>query len=119
MRNPNALHIDFSALTGMLGKVVPSDIDMVYERKGMFLVGEWKRDGEQVSKGQELLLKALARKDEFTVLIINGWTENGSMTVKTVWSVFPSGECVAIGQGLDFLKDYIAKWYQKASSEWP
>lgn len=111
MRNRDAPHIDFTELTGLLGKVIPSNLDMVYERKGSFLVAEWKRDGEKISKGQEILLKALSRVPGFTVLIINGHTENGEMSVNRFWRVLPDSECVLSGQGLTALKDYITEWY--------
>jgi len=117
MRNRDAPHIDFTELMGLLGKVVPSNLDMVYERKGSFLVGEWKRDGENISKGQEILLKALARVPGFTVLVINGFTEDGNMSVNRFWRVLPEGECVLSGAGLTALKDYITEWYMVADFE--
>ena len=114
MRNPYAAHIDFTELTGLLGKVVPSNLDMVYERKGSFLIAEWKRDGEQVSKGQEILLKSLSRLPSHTVLIINGYTEDREMTVNKFWRVLPYDKCVFAGEGLIELKDYITEWYLSA-----
>ena len=117
MRNRDAPHIDFTELMGLLGKVVPSNLDMVYERKGSFLIGEWKRDGESVSKGQEILLKVLSRVPGFTVLIINGYTENGNMYVSKFWRVLPHDKCVFSGEGLDALKDYITEWYMVADFE--
>lgn len=114
MRNPYAAHIDFTELTGLLGKVVPSNLDMVYERKGSFLIAEWKRDGEKVSKGQEILLKSLSALPSHTVLIINGFTEDGEMTVNKFWRVLPYDKCVLAGNGLTELKDYIVEWYMVA-----
>ena len=40
MRDKYAPHVDFEELNGLLGKVVPSNLDMVLERKGHFLFGE-------------------------------------------------------------------------------
>ena len=114
MRNRDAPHIDFTELMGLLGKVAPSNLDMVYERKGSFLVAEWKRDGEQVSKGQEILLKSLSRLPSHTVLIINGYTEDREMTVGKFWRVSPYDKCVLAGEGLNALKDYIVEWYMVA-----
>ena len=116
MRNRDAPHIDFTELMGLLGKVVPSNLDMVYERKGSFLVGEWKRDGENISKGQEILLKALSELPSHTVLIINGYTEDGKMSVNRFWRVKPEG-CVLAGAGLTALKDYITEWYLMADMD--
>ena len=118
MRNPHAAHIDFSELSDLLGRVVPSNVDMVYERKGSFLVAEWKRDGEKLSKGQEILLKAFAKVPGFTVLIVNGWTENGAMTVKTFWRVLPNGQCVRSGSGLQEFRDYIVEWFVVADGNY-
>ena len=113
MRNKAAPHIDFEELTGLLGKIVPSNIDMMYERKGKFLVGEWKRVGEKISTGQEILLKALAAKQDFEVIIINGNTDDG-MEVGKFYKINKMERVVEVGEGLDQLKDYIVDWYIRA-----
>ena len=113
MRNRLAPHIDFEELTGLLGKIVPSNLDMVYERKGKFLVGEWKRVGEKLSIGQEILLKALASKPDFEVIIINGDTDDG-MKVGVFWKLNNMERVIEVGKGLDQLKDYIVDWYIRA-----
>jgi len=113
MRNKAAPHIDFEELTGLLGKIVPSNLDMVYERKGKFLVGEWKRVGEKLSIGQEILLKALASKPDFEVIIINGDTDDG-MKVGVFWKLNNMERVIEVGKGLDQLKDYIVDWYIRA-----
>ena len=110
MRDKYAPHIDFEELNGLLGKVVPSNLDMVLERKGKFLVAEWKRDNEKISIGQEILLKNLAKKDDFYVLIINGDTDNG-MRVGKFWRMDWYGMLNEEGQGLEKLKDYLVDWY--------
>ena len=115
MRNKEAPHIDFEELVGLLGKVVPSNLDMVLERKGHFLFAEWKRDNEKVSKGQEILLKALSRVPNATVLIVNGDTDDG-MRVDTFWRVVPDETCVQSGKGLIEFKDYIIEWYLVADA---
>ena len=110
MRDKYAPHINFEELNGLLGKIVPSNLDMVLERKGHFLFGEWKRDGEKISKGQEILLKALSGLPKTTVLVINGDTDNG-MRVDRFWRVLPDVGCVESGRGLFAFKDYITEWY--------
>jgi len=110
MRNKEAPHIDFEELVGLLGKVVPSNLDMVLERKGHFLFAEWKRDNEKVSKGQEILLKALSGLPRATVLVINGDTDNG-MRVERFWRILPNGSYADCGKGLIAFKDYITEWY--------
>ena len=110
MRNKEAPHIDFEELNGLLGKVVPSNLDMVLERKGHFLFAEWKRDNEKVSKGQEILLKALSRLPKTTVLVVSGDSDDG-MRVDRFWRVLPNGNCIESGKGLIEFKDYIIEWY--------
>ena len=110
MRDKYAPHVDFGELSGLLGKVVPSNLDMVLERKGHFLFGEWKRDEEKISKGQEILLKALSRLPKTTVLVVSGDTDNG-MRVERFWRILPNGRYVDCGKGLIAFKDYITEWY--------
>ena len=115
MRNKEAPHIDFEELNGLLGKVVPSNLDMVLERKGHFLFAEWKRDNEKVSKGQEILLKALSRLPNTTVLVVSGDSDDG-MRVDRFWRVLPNGNCIESGRGLIEFKDYIIDWYLVADA---
>ena len=110
MRDKYAPHVDFGELSGLLGRVLPSNLDMVLERKGHFLFGEWKRDGEKISKGQEILLKALSGLPKTTVLVINGDTDNG-MRVESFWRILPDGSYTQSGKGLIEFKDYITEWY--------
>ena len=110
MRDKYAPHVDFGELSGLLGKVLPSNLDMVLERKGHFLFGEWKRDGEKISKGQEILLKALSGLPKTTVLVVSGDTDNG-MRVERFWRILPDGSYTQSGKGLIEFKDYITEWY--------
>lgn len=111
MRNPNAVHIDFKDLNGLMGKIVPSNIDMVMERNGYFLVGEWKREGEPISTGQLILLKQLAKmKDKFTVIVIQGHTDTGSMVVEEFYHMDADGILVPIGAGVDRFKEFLVYW---------
>ena len=51
MRNPDAKHIDFGELVGVIPsnpRFLPSNLDMVLERRGSFLVGEWKSQSNLV-----------------------------------------------------------------------
>jgi hypothetical protein len=71
MRNQYATHTDFRDFQGLIPEnthFLPSNIDMICERKGHFLIGEWKKPNEKVAKGQELLLRAFAQVPKFTVL---------------------------------------------------
>jgi len=113
MRNPDAKHIDFTELQGIIKsnpKFLPSNIDMVYERNGHFLVGEWKRPGEKISGGQRLLLHRLASHPHFKVLLIVGDTDNG-MKIKEVYKL-TANDVVKIGEGKEFFDDLVNSWYE-------
>jgi hypothetical protein len=116
MRNRFAPHIDFSDLDGLLGNILPSNIDMVIERHGYFLIGEWKKPNEKISKGQEILLKALARIPKFTVLIISGDTTD-KMVVHKFWKIQRQGSAVLRGEGFFEFRDYLVDWYLMADAD--
>lgn len=112
MRNPDAKHIDFSDLQGIIPsnpRFLPSNLDMVYERNGHFLVGEWKRRGEKISGGQRLLLHRLASLPQFKILLIVGDTDNG-MVVHDVYKL-TADDVIRIGEGKEFLAQLINVWY--------
>ncbi len=116
MRNKYATHIDFRDFNGLIEsnpRAVPSNLDMLFERKGYFLVGEWKRPNESISIGQQILLKALSRVPKFTVLVIIGSTEEIT-EVRTIFKV-TNGGCRKLGEGLDCLKGLVSMWYDYAN----
>lgn len=116
MRSLNASHIDFNGFVGVIPnnpKFLPSDLDMILERRDCFLVGEWKRSGEIMSDGQLLLLKSLARQPQFIVLIISGNTDDETVVTDIRW-VTPRGRLQLIGSSFDNLKNFIARWYKWA-----
>jgi len=114
MRSLNASHLDFNGFAGVIPsnpRFLPSDLDMILERRDCFLVGEWKRSGETMSDGQLLLLKSLARQPQFIVLIIEGNTDDETVVTDMKW-VTPSGRFKDIGSSFDELKNFIARWYK-------
>jgi hypothetical protein len=116
MRNAYASHTDFGFLRGVIlenPKAMPSNIDMVFERRGNFLIGEWKREDEDISLGQKILLKALADQDKFTVLVINGYSDDTGTEVDKFYKV-TQDKLVILGNGVEGLKDYIDAWYQSS-----
>jgi len=111
MRNRFASHINFAFLRGFIQanpNVMPSNIDMVLERKGKFLFGEWKRPGENMNLGQEILLQKLAKIH--TVLIITGDTDNG-VNVTNIQQMCPFGKLVNKGGTAEDLKKVLNDWY--------
>jgi hypothetical protein len=124
MRNPDAKHTDFADLVGVIPsnpKLLPSNLDMVLERNGIFLVGEWKRPSESISLGQDILLKNLSKMSNFLVLVIEGNTDNGmvvnkiSIYDKKFENGWSSVELKEIGNNIDDLKNIIRMWYAKAN----
>ena len=116
MRNPNAPHIDFTDLYGVYKNYVPSNIDMMYERKGYFLVGEWKRPNESISVGQSILLQQLARQPRFLVIIIQGNTDAG-MHVDEFWLLKSDGTKKSLGKSLKSLRNFIEKFFKEIADK--
>lgn len=116
MRNAYASHTDFGFLRGVIldnPKAMPSNIDMVFERRGSFLIAEWKRKNEEISLGQKILLKALANQNKFTVLVINGYSDNTGTEVNEFYKV-SQDKLAILGNGVDKLKEFINTWYQSS-----
>lgn len=120
LRNPDAKLIDFTQLIGIIEsnpKFLPSDLDMIYERNGKYLVVEWKKPDEAltVNSGQEILLKALANNPAFTVLKVIGYTEESRMYVQKIDRLKREGTWQYLGDGLPKFKELIKKWYDHVS----
>lgn len=118
MRNPNASHIDFSDLQGVIPenpKWLPSDIDMIMERKGKFLLCEWKRQCEEFGGGQKIMLKSFAKHPDFTVLIVRGDTDNG-MDITEFW-LLEGDKLKPKGKSTDDFKSFILNWYREVDDK--
>jgi hypothetical protein len=119
MRNPDAKHINFEFLQGFIEdspKVIPSNIDMVLERYGHFIFGEWKRENEQMGEGQKILLRNLAKLPNITVLIITGHTDNG-MNVSNIQKLTTDSRLKVVGKSAKDLKKFMSEWYANALYE--
>lgn len=119
MRNPNARHIDFYSFRGLIvdnPNVHPSNLDMIFERKSKFLIAEWKRDSEQLSLGQEILLKNLAKQPNFIVLIVIGDTDEETNVLKFDM-LTRKGNQKELGTSLEELRQFITKWYNWANKK--
>lgn len=119
MHNPFATHIDYGALKGIItsnSNFVPSNIDGIAERNGKFLVMEWKRPNEKVSKGQQILLQKLASVPNFTVLIIQGNTDN-ELVITNFWQVQSYGKCIKLGDSVEMFKAFYTMWYEWANQK--
>ena len=116
MRNANAPHIDYGAFLGLLPnnpKATPCDLDGIIERKGKFLVLEWKREGEKTSEGLRRTLQALAGMPGFQVWIVRGDTDDG-LRIDKFYSVPPFGKAKLLGEGVDEFIHIYRMWYEYA-----
>lgn len=111
MRNVNATHVDFGFLRGMIPTnphFMPSNIDMIMERRGKFLFGEWKREGEEMKTGQKILLKALAQ--QHTVLVITGYVDTDAH-ISLVQALDNRGMLIKLGTDKNTLIEFLQNWY--------
>ena len=116
MRNEFASHTDFGFLRGLFDdkpNIIPSNLDMIYGINGQFLVAEWKREDEEILLGQRILLKSLAKQSNFTVLIINGYSDSTETYVDSFYQV-ASDRLIYIDKSVDKLKSYIKTWFDLA-----
>lgn len=130
LRNTMAQLVDYRDLEGIIDtnkSFACSDLDMIYERKGKFLVGEWKKKGEEISGGQLILLKALANTADFFVLLITGYSENTKLVVQKIQFLNKKGEFETkyeyddlfndkLEDGVNMLKEMIKTWYKWADN---
>jgi len=111
MRNAHATHVDFGFLRGIIRdnpNFMPSNIDMVLERRGVFLFGEWKREDEEISQGQKILLTNLAW--HHTVIIITGYVDD-KPHIGLIQKMTPTGKLTVVGQGEEDLISFLRGWY--------
>jgi len=114
MRNAQATHVDFGFLRGIIRdnpNFMPSNIDMVLERKSSFLFGEWKREDEEMKQGQKMLLKELAWVHK--VIIITGYVDT-QPHISLIQQVLPNGNLKVVGKSVADLIKYIQDWYKDA-----
>lgn len=116
LRNTMVQLVDYRDLNGIIESnplFACSDIDMIYERNGHFLVAEWKKPNEDVSGGQDILLKALAKSPKFNVIKVCGYSEGTALTVYDFYWLRPNGVWAYVGQGKERLIKFIQNWYAK------
>lgn len=119
LRNVMAQLIDYRDLNGVIEsnpKFAPSDIDMIYERNGHFLVAEWKKPDESFGGGQEIMLKSLAKIPQFTVIKVCGASYETRLVVDDIYWMTSSGFWKPAGYGVERLKEFIKNWYAKVDN---
>jgi hypothetical protein len=110
MRNAQATHVDFGFLRGIISSnpnFMPSNIDMVLERKGNFLFGEWKREDEEMKTGQKI----------HRVILITGYVDT-QPHITLIQEVLPTtGNLKVVGKSHADLIKYIQDWYKNVEED--
>lgn len=102
---------DWSALDGCFsGRVTPSDIDGVVERRGRCLFLEHKRPGVSLREGQLRLFRSLAGRG-YTVLVI--WSARADLADTSRMMVMPRPGRVVPATLAD-VRRVVAAWYAEA-----
>tara|TARA_R100000541_G_scaffold640_2_gene4074 strand:- start:219 stop:605 length:387 start_codon:yes stop_codon:yes gene_type:complete len=117
MKNVFAPHIDFSFLYGVIPenpKAQPCNIDGLFQRKNKFLVMEWKRPNENMNLGQKILLDALSEQKNFTVILIEGYSQDGKREIGNI-SVLKNEKFKYHGEGEGFLIQFMQRFYNYAN----
>jgi hypothetical protein len=70
--------------------------------------------GEEISEGQRIMLRALHKVPNVTVLIIEGDTDDG-MRVSNFWQL-ADGKLSRMGGSVDELLSYVKDWLAAADS---
>ena len=103
----------WTGLPNLANSVLPYECYLIGELAASFLVGEWKRPNESISRGQEILLENLAKKPGFLVVLIEGNTD-AEMVVNKVQLFNPHKGWIDWGDSVESLKDLITQWYARA-----
>jgi len=102
---------DWSILNDALAPCRMGDLDGFVERRGHFLVVEWKPLGKSVERAQERALSALNEHERFTVLIVHGLTD--PMEPKTVRYPFGKDKPTNLTE----FQEGVRRWFAEASSK--
>jgi len=119
MRNSQATHVDFGFFRGAIPShpfITPSNIDMILETNNHILLGEWKRDGEEISKGQKVLLQRLSLLPKFTILVIYGYSNDVERDIGNFYKL-DNDILRKQGNGEKQLKEYVNDWFIKVNHD--
>ena len=119
MRNSQATHVDFGFFRGAIPShpfITPSNIDMILETNNHILLGEWKRYGEEISKGQKVLLQRLSLLPKFTILVIYGYSNDVERDIGNFYKL-DNDILRKQGNGEKQLKEYVNDWFIKVNHD--
>lgn len=95
------------------GRVAPMDVDCMLERRGKFLVMEFKPLGAPLPMGQRLTLKALVRKDMDVWIVWEGKDEKVEVGAMDRNGNVPFVEAMRQNR----LRLRVAEWFREASDD--
>lgn len=119
MRSAHAKHIDYGFLHGIdqnSPNFVPSDIDGVIERNGVFLFLEWNQFLEDMQAGQEKMLMELAKKPDVFVVKIIGHTTHETPIIEE-FSLIQNNKWVSQGTTLIQFYEFYKRWLTYATNK--
>lgn len=99
------------------GKIGFGDVDGLVERRGNFLVVEWKEPGGSLTMGQLITFKHLSSVPTVTVLVVEG--DNSEMSIEAVSQVTESGLGDKRPIDLIGLKSLFTQWFEFADAGKP
>jgi hypothetical protein len=72
---------------------------------------EWKRDEEELSTGQHILLKQLAATPGFTVIVVYGHSANTFTHIGNFFRMNRDGSITHSGVGVEEFKKKYKAWF--------
>jgi hypothetical protein len=122
MRNKNVSVINYAFLDGVIpakqGYILPSDLDGIIETNFHFLVFEWKRPDEELSKGQHIMLSRLASLPKFTVIVVKGHSNSDQTDVREFYQMKKDGTLEERGFGVDDLREKTKSWFMRSCGKY-
>lgn len=103
--NPSPVRFDYASGICSGGC---TDIDMMWERRGRFLVIENKQPGEEISLGQLITLRALNALEAFQVWVVFGFPPNDVIS----FGPLDGGQYPV---GIDELRHHIQAWWDSSA----
>ena len=102
---------DWAILDGCFGgKIKPTDIEGLVERKGQFLLFETKAPNASIPDGQRYTLEALQKTGVFTIMIV--WGETNQPERLEIWT--HKGKKGPLDIDLAGFRDWVSRWYNWA-----
>ena len=117
IQDNSRLH-DFEIFEGCFGntRIMPTDIDGCVERKGNFLILEYKPTNKVLTTGQRITLETFACNPLYTVIVI--WHKPCDLHEHkevTHIQILPNGKRISITE--NDLRIFINKWFINSSKQ--